>query len=57
MAPITDDIPAIMRSDKAVERYNYKTNVFAVGLADGSIKTVFKPKMGALYWRNEYERN
>ena len=55
--PIDADCPAIFRVDNAVERYSYKDNEFVVCLMDGTIKTSFKPKTGALYWRDEYERN
>jgi RHS repeat-associated protein len=31
-------------------RYNARTNEFAVGAADGTIRTMFRPKEGIAYW-------
>ena len=34
-----------------VLRYNSRTNEFAVGTADGTIRTLFRPKNGMDYWK------
>jgi pyocin large subunit-like protein len=45
------DILGAVRKSGDVLRYNMRTNEFAVGAADGTIKTLFRPRAGLHYWK------
>ena len=44
------DILGATRSGGDILRYNVRTNEFAVGAADGTIHTLFRPQDGMSYW-------
>ena len=44
------DILGAVRANGDVLRYNMRTNEFAVGTADGAIRTLFRPEKGLEYW-------
>ncbi len=44
------EIRGLVRSNGDVLRYNTRTNEFAVGAADGTIRTLFRPADGLDYW-------
>jgi pyocin large subunit-like protein len=44
------DILGKIRADGDILRYNLRTNEFAVGAADGTIRTLFRPEKGMAYW-------
>jgi RHS repeat-associated protein len=50
------DILGHVRSNGDVLRYNQRTNEFAVGTADGTIRTFFRPGDGIAYWRQQVGR-
>jgi len=41
------------RANGDILRYNARTNEFAVGAQDGSIRTLFRPKDGRNYWNKQ----
>ncbi len=45
------DILGAVRKNGDVLRYNARTNEFAVGAADGTIRTLFRPQAGMDYWQ------
>jgi len=45
------DILGAVRANGDVLRYNIRTNEFAVGAADGTIRTLFRPQAAMEYWR------
>lgn len=47
---VGDGILGSMRANGDVLRYNVRTNEFAVGTADGFIRTLFRPEKGMEYW-------
>jgi RHS repeat-associated protein len=47
------DILGHVRANGDVLRYNARTNEFAVGAADGTIRTLFRPSGGMKYWLDE----
>jgi hypothetical protein len=44
------DILGKVRPNGDILRYNVRTNEFAVGKSDGTIRTVFRPADGRAYW-------
>ena len=36
-------------------RYNVRTNEFAVGTAEGTIRTLFRPQEGMAYWLRQIQ--
>ncbi len=40
-----------VRANGDVLRYNVESNEFAVGAANGTIRTLFKPRSGLKYWK------
>lgn len=44
------EILGAIRANGDVLRYNARTNEFAVGAADGTIRTLFRPGNGMTYW-------
>ena len=53
----SDDIMVLTRSNGSVSKYRISTNDFVVSDETWNIKTMFKPKKGYDYWREELERN
>jgi len=49
-SPIGRDIDGFVRRNGDVVRYNIRTNEFAVGARDGTIRTFFRPNDGAAYY-------
>jgi pyocin large subunit-like protein len=47
------DISGVVRPNGDVLRYNSVTNEFAVGRADGTIRTYFRPIDGVAYWKRQ----
>lgn len=47
------DIAGAARANGDILRYNMRTNEFAVGAADGTIRTLFRPQDGMAYWLNQ----
>jgi pyocin large subunit-like protein len=47
------DILGAVRANGDMLRYNVRTNEFAVGTADGFIRTLFRPEKGLEYWLNQ----
>ena len=45
------DILGAVRKNGDALRYNARTNEFAVGAADGTIRTLFRPQAGMDYWQ------
>jgi pyocin large subunit-like protein len=45
-----DNILGAVRSNGDILRYNARTNEFAVGTAEGVIRTLFRPAEGMAYW-------
>ena len=45
------DILGAVRKSGDVLKYNARTNEFAVGAADGTIRTLFRPQTGMDYWQ------
>lgn len=41
------------RANGDILRYNTRTNEFAVGAQDGTIRTLFRPKDRLNYWNKE----
>jgi hypothetical protein len=48
--PVGGEILGAMRPGGDMLRYNVRTNEFAVGAADGTIRTLFRPQEGIEYW-------
>jgi len=44
------DIDGFTRANGDIVRYNIKTNEFAIGAADGTIRTLFRPTRGVQYY-------
>jgi pyocin large subunit-like protein len=44
------DIVGHVRANGDVLRYNVRTNEFAIGAANGTIRTLFRPSEGMSYW-------
>ncbi len=49
-APEGGDILGHTRPNGDVLRYNHRTNELAIARADGTIKTMFRPRDGYEYW-------
>lgn len=50
---IGGEIQGAVRPNGDVLRYNSRTNEFAVGRSDGTIRTYFRPKGGMSYWQKQ----
>lgn len=50
------DILGATRSGGDILRYNVRTNEFAVGTAEGAIRTLFRPQEGMAYWLRQIQR-
>jgi len=50
------DVEKIERSNGDALLYDAKTNTFAVVTKDGAPRTMFKPRSGAAYWREQEAR-
>jgi len=47
------NIDGFVSKDGTVFRYNAATNEFATAKADGTIETLFRPKNGIEYWKDQ----
>ena len=57
VAPVSDDVVQLVRSDGSISKYCFSTNEFVVVTADGKIRTYFKPADKEAYWDEELKRN
>lgn len=53
----SDDIIQYTRKNGDVVRYDKANNVFGVAKEDGTIRTFFKPKRGADYFKDEVTKD
>lgn len=49
------DIQGATRANGDILRYNVRTNEFAVGTAEGGIRTLFRPEKGMAYWLKQIQ--